>query len=82
MTGWQSASGSRGAAKKGAVIELEPPSRAVAVVQFGGLSKIDVQARNMATFISANYGSAGAKAAKKFKMDDGNIELRRAVQRP
>ena len=33
----------------------------------------------MATFISSNYGSAGAKAAKKFKMGDGKIELRRVV---
>lgn len=79
MTGWQRASSSRGTAKKGAVIELEPPERAVAVVQFGGLPKIDVQARNMAAFTSTNYGSAGAKAAKKFKMDDGKIELRRVV---
>jgi hypothetical protein len=79
MTGWQPASSSRGPAKKGAVIELEPPERAVAVVQFGGLPKMDVHARNMATFISTNYGSAGAKAAKKFKMNDGKFELRRAV---
>jgi len=79
MTGWQPASTSRGNAKKGAVIELEPPERAVAVVQFGGLPKIDVQARYMAAFISTNYGSAGAKAARKFKMDDGKIELRRVV---
>ena len=75
---WQSAKSSRGPSKSGATVELAPPARAVAVVQFGGLPQIDIQARNMSTFIATNYGAPGAKA-KKFKTDSGDIELRRAV---
>jgi hypothetical protein len=78
MADWKPATTSRGPSKKGAVVEIQPAERAVAVIQFGGLPAIDVQAANMARFITTNYGSAGGKA-KKFQMTDGKTELRRVV---